>query len=223
MFAGHVGAALVLGRVERRVNVGVLVFAALWLDVVLWAFVLCGWERASIPADYASTHQVEFVFPYSHGLFAAVAWSALAGTAMLASRADSAPSSRRRAALLVAVAVASHWLLDALVHVPEMPLLGSDSMKVGLGLWRNMPLALALEGLVLAAGLWLFLAGRKLSKVRTVCLLLLSALLLALTVVGMTVAPPPPSVAAMAVSSLVIAVGVSVLVGWLARRPGYSP
>jgi hypothetical protein len=33
MFAGHVGAALAIGRVERRVNVGTFVFAALLLSM----------------------------------------------------------------------------------------------------------------------------------------------------------------------------------------------
>ena len=43
MFAGHVGAALAIGRAERRVNVGVFIAAALFLDALLWLFVLVGW------------------------------------------------------------------------------------------------------------------------------------------------------------------------------------
>ena len=39
MFAGHVGAALVIGRAERRVNVGVFIAAALLLDLLLWLFI----------------------------------------------------------------------------------------------------------------------------------------------------------------------------------------
>jgi len=48
MFVGHVGAALAIGRAERRVNVGVFVFATLLLDVVLWLLVLLGWESITI-------------------------------------------------------------------------------------------------------------------------------------------------------------------------------
>ncbi len=216
MFAGHVGVALAIGRAERRVNVGALVFAALLLDFLLWLFILLGWESATIPADYASTHQAAFVFPYSHGLLAAIAWSALAGMGMFALHPGSSEK-RRRFGLFIAAAVFSHWLLDALVHVPEMPLAGSGSTRVGLGLWQNMPLALVVESLVLVAGYWLFVSGRRLSKPRTIGLGVLSILLLAFTVVGMTVAPPPPSVNAMAVSSLVTVVVVSALVAWLAR------
>ena len=216
MFAGHVGAALAIGRAERRVNAGALVFAALLLDFLLWLFILLGWESATIPADYARTHLVAFVFPYSHGLVAAIAWSAFAGACMFVLHPGSIDA-RRRLGLFVAAAVFSHWLLDALVHVPEMPLVGSGPAKLGLGLWQNMPLALGVEGLVLVAGFWLFVTGRQLSKARTVGLGVLATLLLAFTVVGMTVAPAPPSVDAMALSSLITVTVVSVLVGWLAR------
>jgi len=216
VFAGHIGAALAIGRAERRVNVGALVFAALLLDFLLWLFILLGWESATIPADYTRTHQVAFVFPYSHGLLAAIAWSAFAGTCMFVLHPGSF-AARCRPGLLVAAAVFSHWLLDALVHVPEMPLVGSGPIKLGLGLWQDMPLALGVEGLVLVAGFCLFVSGRRLSKARTVGLGAVSILLLALTVIGMTVAPAPPSVDAMALSSLVTVVLTSVLVGWFAR------
>ena len=81
MFAGHIGAALAIGRAERRVNLGVLVFAALLLDVMLWIFILMGWETVVIRADFSVTHQPEFIFPYSHDLLAAIASSGLAGAA----------------------------------------------------------------------------------------------------------------------------------------------
>ena len=217
MFAGHVGAALAIGRVERRINVGVFVFAALLLDLVLWLLVLFGWEFVTIPADFASTHQPEFVFPYSHGLLAAVAWSALAGvvTFVWYPRLSGA---KFRAAAFVALAVFSHWLLDALVHLPELPLAGESSTKVGLGMWRNMPVALMVESLIALAGLWLFLSGAGLSRGRKTGLAVLSLFILAFTVVGITVAPPPPSVTAMAASSFFTIVIVGVIAGWLGKR-----
>ena len=58
---------MAIGRAERRVNLGILVLAALLLDFVLWVLVLLGWESAVIPADFSTTHQPYFVFPCSHG------------------------------------------------------------------------------------------------------------------------------------------------------------
>lgn len=63
MFAGHIGTGLAIGRAERGLNVGVFIAAALLLDFLLWLFVLFGWESATIPGDFLSTHQPEFVFP----------------------------------------------------------------------------------------------------------------------------------------------------------------
>jgi hypothetical protein len=216
MFAGHVGAALAIGRAERRINLGVFVFAAVFLDFVLWLLVLLGWESVTIPADYASTHQPQFVFPYSHGLLASVGWSALAGIVIFLCY-PRLKQARLRAALLVAAAVFSHWVLDALVHVPEMPLASASSMKVGLGLWQMMPLALIVEGAIALAGLFLFMSDRGLSRASKLWLSILSLVILALTVVGMTIAPPPPSVAAMASTSLVTIALVCALAAWLGR------
>ena len=214
MFAGHVGAALAFGRADRRVNVGAFVAAALLLDILLWTFVLAGWESVTLPADYARTHQAEFVFPYSHGLAASVAWSVLAGTAFYFWYPRGA-AARLRGAALVGAAVFSHWILDALVHAPELPVAGTGSMKVGLWLWRDIPLALGVESLFVAAGLYLYLGGARLSRARKISLAVLTLLLLAFTVAGMTVAPPPPSAMAMAASSCAVIGVVCALFAWL--------
>ena len=216
MFAGHVGAAMAIGQSERRVNLGVLVFAAVFLDFVLWLLVLLGWETVTIPADFDATHQPEFVFPYSHGLIASIGWSVLAGIAtyLWYPRLNHA---KLRAAAFVAAAVFSHWLLDALVHAPGLPVAGAASAKAGAGLWQTMPVALAVEAVIALAGLYLFLSGAHLSLARKVWLSMLSLLILISTVAGMTVAPPPPSVVAMAATSLVTIVVVCVLFFWIGR------
>jgi hypothetical protein len=218
MFAGHIGAGLAIGSAERRINVGVFIFAAVLLDFVLWLFILLGWESVIIPADYTTTHQPEFVFPYSHGLLASIAWSALAGTTAFFYY-QRLEKGRFRAAALISATVFSHWLLDALVHIAELPIAGAGSMKVGLGLWHSMPVALAAEALIAAAGLALFLSGAGLSRAKKLWLTVLCLVILAFTVIGMTVAPPPPSVNTMAATSLVTIAVVCALAGRLGRRP----
>src|SRR6185503_708389 len=108
MFAGHVGAALALHPLDRRLPPAALIGAALLLDLVLWVLVLAGKERILVPDDYARHHYLMFDFPWSHGLLAAALWAAAAGVtaaALLASR---------RAGAVIAAAVLSHWVLDAL-------------------------------------------------------------------------------------------------------------
>ncbi len=218
MFAGHIGVGLALGRSERRVNVGAFVFAALLLDFVLWLFILLGLESVTILPNFTSTHQPEFVFPYSHGLLAAFVWSFLAGIAAFLCYGKLGPA-KIRAAAYVGVAVLSHWFLDALVHVPELPIAGENSAKVGLGLWQSMPTALAIEAFIALGGLWLFVVGTKLSGPKKLLLAVFVLLVLVSTIAGMTIAPAPPSGGAMAASSLVTIVIVCALAGWLARVP----
>jgi len=218
MFAGHIGVGLALGRVERHVNVGAFVAAALLLDVVLWSLVLVGWESVTIPADFGSTHQPEFVFPYSHGLVASLVWSVLAAVGAWVAYARLG-SARARVAMLVAVAVFSHWLLDALVHRAELPLRGATSQAVGFALWDHMSIALTVEAAIVVLGIALFIPGSGLPRTRSVALAVLSLVILAFTVVGLTLAPPPPSALAMAGSSLLTLLVVCALFAWLARHP----
>jgi len=199
-------------------NVGVFITAALLLDFVLWLLVLLGWESVTIPANFANTHQPDFIFPYSHSLLASVLWSALAGAiGYFSCFLDE--TAKRRAAVLVSVAVFSHWLLDALVHQPELPLAGHKSPMLGLALWNNMPVALLVETALVAVGLYRFVPSSGWSRGRSIALIVLSLALLAFTLAGMTIAPAPPSALAMASSSLVTVVVVCALFWWLGRRP----
>jgi len=207
---------MAIGAMERRLNLGLLCFAALLLDTVLWLLVLVGRESVTIPSDFVATHQPRFVFPYSHGLLASIGWSVLAGAATFLCF-PHPYRARLRAAALVAAAVFSHWLLDALVHAPELPLAGAGSAKVGLWLWHDMPVALAVEAFIAFAGLWVFVSGAALSRPRKVSISALSLVIVAFTAIGMTVAPPPPSAAAMAATSWVTIIAVSLLAGWLGR------
>jgi hypothetical protein len=167
MFAGHLGVTLAAARVEPRVNVGVLAAASLLLDLLLWPFVLFGWESVTIPADFAQTHQAAFEFPYSHGLVAAALWSAAA--ALLAGlRWRGRGGTAARFAGLVAAVVFSHWLLDALVHRPELPVLAAGSRPLGLSLWNHLGAALVIEAALVVAGLLLYLPGCRLARWRRV-------------------------------------------------------
>jgi hypothetical protein len=70
----------------------------------------------------------------------------------------------RRASILVGLAVFSHWVLDFVVHPPELPLLFQGSPLVGLGLWAFGP-GLVLSGLLefclLAGGIALYMITRR--------------------------------------------------------------
>ncbi len=207
MFVGHVGVGLALKKAEPRLNLGVLLFATLLLDFLLGIFVLLGVEQVHTPANYADLHYLMFTFPYSHGLLASLLWSALAFALTKALWPKSAAQSTV-AGLVVGAAVFSHWICDAIEHVPEMPLVGENSAKVGLSLWNHLGIAVALETVLALVGLVLyFQVSRGASRVTRYGVLILTVLLILLTMTQLiATAPLAPTAAAIQwiVSSLVI-------------------
>jgi hypothetical protein len=200
MFAGHLAAGLVLKKMERRLNLGWLFFAALFHDFLLGILVLSGLEQIHIPANFAQTHYLTFTFPYSHGLVASIIWSALGFGITYAVLPRWASEERIQAGAAIGLAVFSHFVLDWLVHIPELPIFGNDSLKIGLGLWDNLPLALALEVALVVIGFIFYLVVIKpktnLARFGLGGLLLFTA---TMTVLGMWFAetPPPATGAAM--------------------------
>jgi hypothetical protein len=201
MFAGHLAAGLALKQVGRRLNLGWLFFAALFHDFLLGILVLTGLEQIHVPANFAQAHYLTFTFPYSHGLAASVIWSLLAFGIAWAALPRWTYVERKQAGLAVALAVFSHFVLDWLVHVPDLPLLGNDSLKMGLGLWNTPLFALALEtGLVLAGFIYYIITVKPKTNLRRWGLGLLLLLVTALTVTGTLFAETPPQAGGAAMS-----------------------
>ena len=217
MFIGHLGVGLALKKAEPRLSLGWLFLAVMLPDVVLWLFVLAGVESVRIPADYATRHYLAFVFPYSHGLVAVIGWSVLAYLAGKMTHGVHAGG-------VLALGVFSHFVLDWLVHPPELPLAGEHTLMVGLGLWDRLPFALLLEAALLAGGAWLYYRSTRGEGFGArYGLGIFLGLLAAFVIGGQLFAPPPPSVAQLAGSSLGFLALTFALAAWLdcrRRTPG---
>ncbi|HKU61474.1 MAG TPA: hypothetical protein VJQ44_09685 [Gemmatimonadales bacterium] len=218
MFLGHYGVAFALKRAEPKVSLGTL-FVAVQLADVLWGcFLLLGWEQVRIDPSAGPVAPLEFVhYPISHSLVGSLAWAVAAG-AVYYSWPTRDTSRHWQAAVLVTVAAASHWFLDAIVHFPDLPLAGEGSPQIGFGLWSNLPLTIALELLVFGTGVAIYVIRRSHRHPARpgplVGLVLLLLALYAASVVG----PPPPSETAIAVTDLVGLLGLAALAGWVDRR-----
>jgi len=213
MFIGHLGAGLALKKFDRRTNLVWLFGAALFSDLLLWVLVLVGVERANVPENYAQLHYLTFQFPYSHGVVASISWSILIlVVAQLLTR-------NLRTAVVLAVGVLSHCLLDWVEHPPEIPLLGAGSPQFGLGLWNAMPMALGLElGLLLFGLHFYFNATTGTGFAARYGLIILLGLLTVMAFGGQLFAPKPSSSTQVAGSSLVSLVVLLLLAGWLDRK-----
>jgi hypothetical protein len=115
--------------------------------------------------------------------------------------------------VLVGLAVFSHWVLDFVVHRPDLPL-WDDAAKVGLGLWNLPAVAFALEALLLLGALRLYLQRRPARQVALVVFAILMLAVQALVFFG----PPPASGAAIASTAIVSYLAFAVVAWWLEDR-----
>lgn len=153
MFVGHYAASLALKSLEKRASLGFLFLAVQFVDILFFPFVLLGIERMNIVENFTqSTHfELEYM-PYTHSLIGSLFW---AGAAYALFRWGIVKN--KSVAMVVALAVFSHWLLDLVVHTPDLPLWSDTSLKLGFGLWNNAVMTYALEAVLLLSALWLYL------------------------------------------------------------------
>ncbi len=218
MFLGHYGVALALKRAEPKLSLGTLFLAVQLCDLLWGGFLLLGWEHVRIVTDGSFPIPLEFYdYPISHGLVGTIVWSMVAA-ALYYSWPTRDTTRHWQAAALVGVAVFSHFPLDVLVHLPDLPLSGNDSPKLGLGLWNHPLTARVMELVFLALGLTVYVALRShRHPVRPVRLSLL-VLVLVGTYLASEYGPPPPNVSIVAVSDLLLLLAVAALAGWADRR-----
>ncbi len=191
MFIGHAAVALAAKPLAPRVSLGLLLTAAFWIDLVWPVLLLAGLERVEIrPGDTAFAPLAFVHYPWTHSLAAAVAWSLLFALAFI--------RLGFRAASVLGLLVFSHWLLDALVHRPDLPLWPGDETRIGLALWNSVPGTLALEGVLFAAGVAIYVSTAP-ARDRIGAIAFWSLIgVLALAYLGNAFGPPPPSVPAIA-------------------------
>jgi len=165
MFVGHYGVSFAAKRVAPAIPLWVLFIAVQLLDV-LWApFILLGLEKVRIVPGITASNPLDLYYmPYTHSLVAAVLWSI---GALLVYRRFGPRGLAGSAASVAGLAVLSHWLLDLLVHRPDLPLY-DNTAKVGFGLWNFPAVAFTLEAAVLFGGMWLYFGTAVFSRLRMV-------------------------------------------------------
>jgi hypothetical protein len=110
-------------------------------------------------------------------------------------------NNRAQTLVFVAAACFSHWVLDLVVHTPDLPL-HDNTAKVGLGLWQHVAMSFTLELVVLGFGAWLYERNVKFSNPRRRHILWGFVVRLAAFQVYANFGPPPSSPEAMAVIAL---------------------
>ena len=154
MFVGHYSVAFAVKTPRNKIPLWVLFVAVQLLDF-LWApFVLLGIEKVRFVPGITATNALDLYYmPYTHSLIGALFWSAVAFAIYKIGWRNIASNS---AALLVGFAVFSHWLLDLIVHRPDLPIY-DNRLKVGCGLWNYRGIEFVLEIGILLFGTIVYL------------------------------------------------------------------
>jgi membrane-bound metal-dependent hydrolase YbcI (DUF457 family) len=203
MFIGHyaVGCAARAGLRPRPAmpSLAAWFLAVEWLDLVWPILLLAGVERVEIVPGPNPFLQLHFVhYPWTHSLLAAVVWAVLFGAVYRVWTRNG------RGAVWLAGGVLSHWVLDLLVHVPDLPLYPGSAVRLGLGLWRSVPGAVTLEvTLFILAVIFYTRATRARDGVGRWAWWALVAFF-AVAYAGNLLGPPPPSATAIAVTALLL-------------------
>jgi hypothetical protein len=150
VIAGHFGFAAMVKSRERSAPLWALMLATVWLDVVFTPLFL--FHRETVQPVHAGYGGLIIHADYTHSIVGMLVLSAALGAMFL-------PRLGRRVALVVALVSASHWVLDLVVHRPDMPVLPGNAgglPYLGFGLWNHSMASACVELVLVVAGAILY-------------------------------------------------------------------
>lgn len=151
MFLGHFAVALASKKMNSKLSLGASFLAAQWLDLLWPVLLLTGTEEVVINTDTSVPIPLQFThYPLSHSLLTVIGWALLFAFVFYLRKQNG------KAAILIGILVLSHWVLDWLVHIPDLPITPFTQTKVGLGLWNFKFLEICIEMLLFVIGVILY-------------------------------------------------------------------
>lgn len=213
MFVGHFGVAFAAKRATPRTNLAVLILAGEFIDVIWPVLVLLGVERVSIEPGLTPVTPLDFIsYPWTHSLLMTVVWGVVLAAISFAIKKD------KKTALILAALVVSHWFLDLITHIPDLPLVPQSAQKFGLGLWHSRLWTAVVELAIFFGGVILYYRStRARDRIGGIGLAAYILFLTAMYFLNLQGAAPP-SVMIMAVSSLVGTLILFVWAWWVDRH-----
>lgn len=214
MFLGHYGLAFGVKKIAPKVSLLTLFVAVEFVDILWPVLLLLDVEQVKIKPGFTEVTPFEFVhYPYTHSLAMGIVWGLVCGAIYWFFQKD------LRSALIVGLAVLSHWFLDLVVHIPDLPLTPFGDSKFGMGMWHSLPLTVTTEAIIFITGLWIYIKNTKPLKAKGKWALGALVTFFAIAEVANTFGPPPEdSIPALFVTFVVLQVVVLSLAHWTDRN-----
>ncbi len=216
MFIGHYGPAFLAATSRRSPRLGSLFIAAQLVDISFFSLLLLKVEHMRLVPGATKMNPMDlYDMPWDHSLLGALGWAAGFAIVMRLVRRD------WTAAWIGGAVVLSHWLLDLLVHRPDLTILGRPP-GIGFGLWNHPMIEMPLEILLAFGGLWWFVrrttaigvAGRWSPLALAVGMAVLQAINWLTPQPMMVIDPAPASTGALGLFAYAVA---TLLAWWVAR------
>jgi hypothetical protein len=219
MFVGHYSVAFAVKSERNRIPLWVLFIAVQFLDYIWATLVPLGIEKLRVIKGFTAGSMLDSYFhPYSHSLIAAMAWSAVAGLVYKPLCSWLGYSYRKSAALIVGLAVFSHWILDLIAHPRDLAIYDNE-WKVGFGLWNYRDPEFALEIALLGVGIIIYLARNVMPVIRKKAIVVFGIFLVIIQI-GDTYVPRTPLTAKATAMGVWIFYTLFVLVAFLVEKIG---
>ncbi len=213
MFVGHYSVSLAARTSKVDVPLWVWFIGVQWLDFGFMTLALLGVEKVRIVPGFTQANPLDLYYmPYTHGLVGAAILSACFAALV----ALFFPAARGAAGLGLAwLASFSHWLLDLVMHTPDLPIVAGPE-KVGLGLWNHLAISLPLELALLVLAAWLYTKGAdQTARLRAWILVGVMVVLQLYSHFG----PTPTSIPQFASTALAAYVLLTLGAYWVERKP----
>jgi hypothetical protein len=192
MFIGHFGLGFGAKRAAPAVSLGALFLACQFADLLWPLLLLLGVERVAITPGITTVTPLDFVsYPYSHSLLMLCVWGLLIGAVYVV-----ATRSAIAAGVTLGLLAVSHWVLDVIVHRPDMPLTPAGATRLGLDLWSSLAATFVVEFAIFGAGVYIYArATTARDRIGSIGLWAL-VVFLSVVMVANVFGPPPPTVRA---------------------------
>ena len=219
MFVGHYSVAFAARSERNKIPLWVLFVAVQFLDYIWATLVLLGIEKLRVIKGFTPGSMLDSYFhPYSHSLITAILWSCVAAIVYKPICSWLGFVYTKSAALIIGVAVFSHWILDLIAHPRDLAIY-DNTWKVGFGLWSYRDPEFALEIGLLGAGILLYLTRNVIPTIRKGAVIAFGAAFVVIQI-GDTYVPRNPLTARQTVIGVWIFYTLFVVVAFLIEKIG---
>src|SRR3972149_1174301 len=188
MFIGHFGVGFAAKRIDNKPSLGTLFIATQFIDLLWPFFLILGIVEVEIKTGISAMNPFDFTYyPFSHSLFGVLVWALLFGVVYFLFKKNF------KSALVLGALVISHWVLDLIVHIPDLPIFPGGSIKVGFGLWNSILSTIIIEGLIFLAGVYFYFKSTKAENKKGTFALWSLVIFLIMVYVLNIIGPPPDS------------------------------